>query len=80
MNLAVFHQVFRNFQLNTFNGLNFIVENINSCSDDLNGADTDNRFAHRRVHGHSLAAASAARASSSRRSPGRCQTWPSTAA
>jgi hypothetical protein len=37
----VFHQVFKNFQLNTFNGLNFIVENINSCSDDLGGADTD---------------------------------------
>jgi outer membrane receptor protein involved in Fe transport len=42
VNLAVFHQVFRNFQLNTFNGLNFVVENINSCSMDLNGADTDN--------------------------------------
>ena len=42
MNFALFHQVFRNFQLNTFNGLNFIVENINSCSDDLSGADTDN--------------------------------------
>jgi outer membrane receptor protein involved in Fe transport len=42
LNLAVFHQVFRNFQLNTFNGLNFVVENINSCSTDLGGADTDN--------------------------------------
>jgi outer membrane receptor protein involved in Fe transport len=42
LNVAVFHQLFSNFQLNTFNGLNFIVENINSCSDDLNGADTDN--------------------------------------
>ena len=42
VNLALFHQVFRNFQLNTFNGLNFVVENINSCSSDLNGADTDN--------------------------------------
>jgi hypothetical protein len=30
-----------NFQLNTFNGLNFIVENINSCSEDLGGADQD---------------------------------------
>ncbi len=37
----MFQQVFRNFQLNTFNGLNFIVESINSCSDDLGGADTD---------------------------------------
>jgi outer membrane receptor protein involved in Fe transport len=42
LNFAVFHQLFRNFQLNTFNGLNFVVENINSCKDDLNGADTDN--------------------------------------
>jgi len=41
-NVAVFRQLFKNFQLNTFNGLNFIVENINSCSEDLNGADTDN--------------------------------------
>ncbi len=42
LNVALFHQVFRNFQLNTFNGLNFIVENINACKDDLGGADTDN--------------------------------------
>jgi len=42
VNLALFHQVFRDFQLNTFNGLNFVVENINSCSTSLNGADTDN--------------------------------------
>jgi iron complex outermembrane recepter protein len=42
VNFALFHELFRNFQLNTFNGLNFVVENINSCSDDLNGADTDN--------------------------------------
>ncbi|WP_275896714.1 TonB-dependent receptor [Sphingomonas mesophila] len=42
LNVALFHQSFRNFQLNTFNGVNFIVENINSCSDDLNGADSDN--------------------------------------
>ena len=42
VNVALFHQLFKNFQLNTFNGLNFVVENINSCSDDLNGADTDN--------------------------------------
>jgi iron complex outermembrane receptor protein len=42
VNLAVFHQVFRDFQLNTFNGLNFVVENVNSCSEDLNGADKDN--------------------------------------
>jgi iron complex outermembrane recepter protein len=42
VNLALFHQVFRNFQLNTFNGLNFVVENIDSCSNSLGGADTDN--------------------------------------
>jgi len=42
LNVAVFRQLFKNFQLNTFNGLNFIVENINSCSEDLGGADTDN--------------------------------------
>ena len=42
INLAVFRQLFTNFQLNTFNGLNFIVENINSCSEDLGGAEPDN--------------------------------------
>jgi len=42
INLALFHQLFKNFQLNTFNGLNFVVENVNSCSDDLGGADEDN--------------------------------------
>jgi outer membrane receptor protein involved in Fe transport len=42
VNVALFHQLFKNFQLNTFNGLNFVVENINSCSDDLGGADSDN--------------------------------------
>jgi len=42
VNVALFHQLFRNFQLNTFNGLNFVVENINSCEDDLGGADSDN--------------------------------------
>jgi outer membrane receptor protein involved in Fe transport len=42
VNLALFHQLFSDFQLNTFNGLNFIVENINSCDKNLNGGDTDN--------------------------------------
>ncbi|HUG45832.1 MAG TPA: TonB-dependent receptor, partial [Sphingomicrobium sp.] len=43
LNLAValFHQEFRNFQLNTFNGTVFLVQNINSCSTDLGGADQD---------------------------------------
>ena len=42
VNVALFHQLFSNFQLNTFNGRNFIVENISSCEDELNGADFDN--------------------------------------
>jgi outer membrane receptor protein involved in Fe transport len=42
VNVALFHQLFNDFQLNTFNGVNFIVENINSCDEDLGGADTDN--------------------------------------
>jgi outer membrane receptor protein involved in Fe transport len=42
INVAAFQQSFTNFQLNTFNGLNFFVENINSCGTDLNGADRDN--------------------------------------
>ena len=44
LNVALFRQDFDNFQLNTFNGLNFVVENINSCSEDLvpPGGDTDN--------------------------------------
>ncbi len=41
LNIAVFHQLFTNFQLNTFNGPNFVVENINSCKDDLGGDDAD---------------------------------------
>jgi outer membrane receptor protein involved in Fe transport len=45
LNAAAFHQVFDDFQLNTFNGLNFVVENINSCTDDLQGADADNSAA-----------------------------------
>ena len=42
VNVALFRQLFKNFQLNTFNGLNFVVENINSCKDDLSGSDADN--------------------------------------
>ena len=45
VNVALFHQQFRDFQLNTFNGLNFVVENINACSEDLDGADEDNSTA-----------------------------------
>ncbi len=41
VNVALFNQLFKNFQLNTFNGVNFEVANINSCEDDLEGADSD---------------------------------------
>jgi outer membrane receptor protein involved in Fe transport len=41
LSVAVFHQAFRNFQLNTFNGSVFLVQNINSCKTDLAGADRD---------------------------------------
>ncbi|QNN64750.1 TonB-dependent receptor [Sphingomonas rhizophila] len=42
VNVALFRQLFKDFQLNTFNGIQFIVENINSCKNDLGGTDTDN--------------------------------------
>ena len=42
LNAAIFRQEFKTFQLNTFNGSIFIVQNIAACSDDLNGADRDN--------------------------------------
>jgi iron complex outermembrane recepter protein len=41
LNAAVFYSEFDNFQLNTFNGVNFEVTNVNSCRDDLAGADRD---------------------------------------
>ena len=41
LNAALFYSQFDNFQLNTFNGINFEVTNVNSCSDSLNGADRD---------------------------------------
>ena len=44
LNVALFHQLFRNFQLNTFNGVNFVVENINACKAELNDLDEDNVF------------------------------------
>ncbi|WP_448585889.1 TonB-dependent receptor [Thermaurantiacus sp.] len=40
-NLTFFRSDFRDFQLNTFNGVNFEVSNINGCRSDLNGADRD---------------------------------------
>ena len=41
LTLAGFRQDFSNFQLNTFNGSVFLVQNINSCSTSLGGADQD---------------------------------------
>ncbi|WP_082124967.1 TonB-dependent receptor [Aurantiacibacter luteus] len=41
VSVAAFRQEFENFQLNTFNGSVFLVQNINSCGTDLNGADRD---------------------------------------
>ncbi|MFM9977729.1 MAG: TonB-dependent receptor [Sphingomonadaceae bacterium] len=42
LNIAAFYQKFSGFQLNTFNGVNFIVVNIAQCKTSLNGADRDN--------------------------------------
>ena len=39
--IAAFRQEFSNFQLNTFNGSVFLVQNINGCDTDLGGADRD---------------------------------------
>ena len=41
LNVSLFRQDFKNFQLNTFDGTVFIVQNINGCTDDLNGLDRD---------------------------------------
>ena len=38
---AAFRQQFKNFQLNTFDGTVFIVQNVNGCSASLAGADRD---------------------------------------
>jgi outer membrane receptor protein involved in Fe transport len=40
-NVALFRQQFKNFQLNTFDGTVFIVQNINGCEEDLAGLDED---------------------------------------
>ncbi|GAC1497383.1 MAG: TonB-dependent receptor [Steroidobacteraceae bacterium] len=40
-NVALFRQQFSNFQLNTFDGTVFIVQNINGCKSSLNGLDRD---------------------------------------
>jgi len=40
-NAAIFHQKFRDFQLNTFNGTVFIVQNINGCANLIGGGGAD---------------------------------------
>ena len=41
LNIAAFRQLFSNFQLNTFNGSVFLVQNINGCEADLGTTDQD---------------------------------------
>ena len=41
LSVAGFRQEFENFQLNTFDGTVFIVQNVNGCTSSLNGADRD---------------------------------------
>jgi outer membrane receptor protein involved in Fe transport len=41
VNVAAFRQEFKNFQLNTFNGTVFLVQNVNGCSSGLSGGDRD---------------------------------------
>ncbi|VVT03965.1 TonB-dependent receptor [Sphingomonas sp. EC-HK361] len=41
LSVAAFIQDFSNFQLNTFNGTVFLVQNINGCSSSLAGGDRD---------------------------------------
>ncbi|MEC3912859.1 TonB-dependent receptor [Sphingobium sp. CR2-8] len=40
VNVAAFRQEFKNFQLNTFNGTSFVVQNINGCDGALSAART----------------------------------------
>ncbi len=41
LNASLFYEKFQDFQLNTFNGVNFEVANIEGCKDDLGGRDRD---------------------------------------
>ena len=41
LNASAFYEKFNDFQLNTFNGVNFEVANIEGCKDDLGGRDRD---------------------------------------
>ncbi|GLV28926.1 TonB-dependent receptor [Sphingobium sp. TomTYG75] len=40
VNIAAFRQEFKNFQLNTFNGTSFVVQNINGCDGSLSAGRT----------------------------------------
>ncbi|PZO92122.1 MAG: TonB-dependent receptor [Sphingomonas sanxanigenens] len=40
-NVSAFREEFSNFQLNTFNGSNYIVQNINGCKNLIDGSDAD---------------------------------------
>ena len=41
INVAAFYQMFKSFQLNTFNGTNFFVTDVRGCSADLGLTDQD---------------------------------------
>jgi outer membrane receptor protein involved in Fe transport len=41
LNVSLFRQQFSNFQLNTFDGTVFIVQNVNGCSSNLGATDED---------------------------------------
>lgn len=41
LNVAAFRQEFQSFQLNTFNGLFFLVQNVNGCSALIGGSGAD---------------------------------------
>ncbi|WP_085810034.1 TonB-dependent receptor [Sphingomonas sp. TZW2008] len=41
VNVAAFYQAYEDYQLNTYNGVNFEVTNIQACKDSLNGGDRD---------------------------------------
>ena len=39
--ISAYRKEFKNFQLNTFNGAFYLVQNVNACGDSLGGADLD---------------------------------------
>jgi len=45
LNIAAFYQLYSNYQLNTFNGVNFEVTNIQACKNDLGTGPIDNSAA-----------------------------------